>query len=114
MASNSDGPRVFLTYSHDSPEHNAAVLALAKRLRSDGCIVVIDQEQDWVPETWTVWMMRQIEQADFVLVICTEVYKRRAEGREAPPIGRVSPGKEQSSAGTYTMRMVGTTSLFQC
>jgi tetratricopeptide (TPR) repeat protein len=80
-------PRVFLSYSHDSPEHKAAVLTLAKQLRDDGCNTIIDQEHPWVREGWTLWMINQIRQADFVLVICSEAYKRRAEGNEEPPAG---------------------------
>lgn len=38
-------PRVFLSYSHDSPAHNDCVLALANRLRGDGIDCVIDQFQ---------------------------------------------------------------------
>ena len=82
-----DSPRVFLSYSHDSPEHDAAVLALSKQLRLDGCTVIIDQDERWVSEGWTLWMVKQIAQADFVLVVCTEMYKRRAEGKEEPPTG---------------------------
>ena len=82
-----DSPRVFLSYSHDSSEHDAAVLALAKQLRRDGCAVVIDQDHPWVSEGWTVRMRDQIAQADFVLVVCTGAYKRRAEGKEEPPTG---------------------------
>ena len=91
-----DSPRVFLSYSHDSPEHEAAVLALSKQLRLDGCTAIIDQEQHWVSEGWTLWMMNQIAQADFVLVVCTEVYKRRAEGKEEPPIGAGASWEAQS------------------
>ena len=80
-------PRVFLSYSHDSSEHDAAVLALAKQLRRDGCTVIIDQEHDWVSEGWTLWMRNQIALADFVLMVCTETYQRRAEGKEEPPTG---------------------------
>jgi hypothetical protein len=87
MASHPKAPRVFVSCSHDSQEHNAAVAALANRLKEDGCTVVIDQDQKWVTEGWTVWMMNQIEQADFVLVVCTETYTRRAEGKEDPPSG---------------------------
>ena len=83
----SQSPRVFISYSHDSPEHDKNVLNLAKRLRSDGFTVVIDQELKWAPKGWTVWMDEQIEQADFVLMICTETYKRRAEGKEDAPKG---------------------------
>jgi len=63
------------------------VLALSKQLRQDGCNVIIDQEQRWVAEGWTLWMRHQIAQADFVLVVCTEIYQRRAEGEEEPPVG---------------------------
>ena len=63
------------------------MLALSKQLRLDGCTAIIDQEQHWVSEGWTLWMMNQIAQADFVLVVCTEMYKRRAEGKEEPPTG---------------------------
>jgi hypothetical protein len=87
MAPTANPPRIFLSYSHDSEEHRVNVLALAHRLRDDGCIVTIDQEHLWVGEGWTVWMIKQIEQATFVLVICTEVYKRRAEGGEESPAG---------------------------
>jgi hypothetical protein len=83
----SQPPRVFISYSHDSPEHDQNVLALANRLRSDGLTVVIDQELKWAPKGWTVWMMEQIEEADFVLMVCTETYKRRAEGKEDAPKG---------------------------
>lgn len=48
MDLNLDGPRVFLSYSHDSREHEAAVQDLAKRLRADGCRVLIDQDYPWV------------------------------------------------------------------
>jgi tetratricopeptide (TPR) repeat protein len=80
-------PRVFLSYSHDSSQHKADVLALARRLQDDGCAVVIDHDELFPPKGWTVWMQEQIEQADFVLVICTEAYRRRAEGKEDPPHG---------------------------
>src|SRR5271165_5964650 len=32
----SDPPKVFISYSHDSPEHARRVLGLAERLRKDG------------------------------------------------------------------------------
>jgi len=36
-------PRVFVSYSHDSPEHSARVLALAQALRGHGIDVELDQ-----------------------------------------------------------------------
>ena len=39
----SDPPKILLSYSHDSPEHQKRVLTLANRLRADGVDCVIDQ-----------------------------------------------------------------------
>ena len=87
MSSESKPPRVFISYSHDSPAHEELVLALANRLRGDGIDAVIDQYETGPPEGWNRWMRHQIAQADFVLTICTESYRRRAEGNEEPGRG---------------------------
>lgn len=75
-------PKVFISYSHDSPDHQARVLALANRLRDDGVDCVIDQYIVVPPEGWPRWMDRQISQADFVLLVCTNTYFRRVIGEE--------------------------------
>ena len=36
-----ESPTVFISYSHDSPDHEANVLALANRLRADGIDAVL-------------------------------------------------------------------------
>ncbi len=81
-------PRVFVSYSHDSEQHADRVLALANRLRRDGIDCCLDQYEPHPPEGWPLWMERQVEQADFVLVVCTESYSRRDIGREKPGVGR--------------------------
>src|SRR6266480_2693467 len=80
-------PKVFLSYSHDSPEHADRVLALSDRLRADGIDCVLDQYEDSFPEGFPRWMERQIRAADFVLMICTPTYYRRVMGEEKPSIG---------------------------
>ena len=45
-------PAVFISYSHDSPEHEASVLALAKRLRADGIDAVLDQYESFPTRGW--------------------------------------------------------------
>ncbi len=45
-------------------------------------------------EGWDTWMFRQIRGADYVLCICTETYKRRAEGDEEPDKGLGVTGKQ--------------------
>ena len=81
--------RVFITYSHDSDEHAQRVLDLAQRLRADGIDANIDQFLLGGPkEGWPRWMQHQVEEADFVLVVCTDTYKRRFEGKEQPGVGK--------------------------
>jgi hypothetical protein len=82
-----NSPRVFISYSWDSPEHIEHVLELSDRLRSDGIDCILDQYEVSPPEGWPRWMERQIRDAQFVLVICTETYKRRVEGEEIPGLG---------------------------
>jgi TIR domain len=76
----SEPPKVFISYSHDSPEHVQRLLRLANRLREDGIDCMIDQYVV-VPENgWRLWTERQIEASDFVLMVCTETYFRRVRG----------------------------------
>jgi hypothetical protein len=78
-------PKVFISYSHDSPEHAERVLALSDKLRQDGIDCHIDQYEISPPEGWPRWMINHIEWADFVLVVCTEIYNLRFRGKS--PLG---------------------------
>jgi len=48
-------PKVFISYSHDSPEHADKVLAFANKLRSEGIDAVLDQYEESPPEGWPMW-----------------------------------------------------------
>ena len=76
-------PRVFISYSHDSPEHKERVLGLCIRLRSQHVACEIDRYELSPPEGWPLWMQRSIHAADFVLVVCSETYRDCFE-RSAP------------------------------
>src|SRR5512134_2202755 len=80
-------PKVVISYSHDTVAHQARLLDLADRLRADGIDAEIDQYNDSPAEGWPHWCERQIEAADFVLMVCTETYHRRVRGEEAPGKG---------------------------
>jgi len=80
-------PIVFISYSHDSPEHSDRVLALSDRLRADGIDCILDQYEDSPPEGFPRWMDRNIRAADFVLMTCTPTYYRRVMGDEEPDKG---------------------------
>lgn len=76
-------PKVFISYSHDSDEHRQQVLALSDQLRADGVDCYIDQYVNGSPaEGWQRWMEKQIERADFVLVVCTPLYLHRFKGED--------------------------------
>ncbi|WP_020394624.1 toll/interleukin-1 receptor domain-containing protein [Thiolinea disciformis] len=74
--------RVFISYSHDSEAHCAFVLQLAQQMRADGLDCQLDQcINGSPPEGWQRWMENEIEQADFVLVVCTPTYLQRYRGQ---------------------------------
>jgi hypothetical protein len=67
-------PMVFISYSHDSPEHEARVLEFTNRLRRDRVDAVLDQYESFPPAGWIGWMDEQVERAKFVLMVFTEGY----------------------------------------
>lgn len=76
-----DPPHVFISYSHDSDEHRARVLELAQELRRQGIDARIDRFERNPREGWPRWMQFQIEDAAFVIAVCTQKYKARFDGR---------------------------------
>jgi tetratricopeptide (TPR) repeat protein len=80
--------RVFISYSHDSAQHSNRVLQLANDLRGEGVDAWLDQYEEAPLKGWPQWMVDQIREAEFVLVVCTETYNRRFEGREESGPGK--------------------------
>jgi tetratricopeptide (TPR) repeat protein len=80
--SSAESPKVFISYTHDSPEHMDRVLDFANRLRAEGVDANLDQYETSPPEGWPRWTNRQIEEADYVLVACTETYQGRFNGTD--------------------------------
>jgi HEAT repeat protein len=80
--------RVFISYSHDSPEHLDRVLELANRLRADGIDASIDQYEQSPPRGWPDWCEAEVDKADFVLVVCTATYHERMQREQPPGSGR--------------------------
>lgn len=75
-------PVVFISYSHDSIDHQNKVFDLSKKLRSEGIDCILDQYEHSPEEGWPRWMQRNIKRADFVLMICTPIYYSRVMGFE--------------------------------
>ncbi len=76
-----DSPKVFISYSHDDRPHQDRILNLSNRLRRDGIDCRIDQYEISPPQGWPRWMDEQIEEADYVLVVCTQEYHQRFKGK---------------------------------
>ena len=76
-------PLVFLSYSWDDEDHKKWALGLANRLRDDGIDAIIDQTHLDFGGDSPEFMERSIRDSRYVLVICTEPYKERFDGRRA-------------------------------
>jgi hypothetical protein len=73
-------PTVFISYSHDSPEHKAWVLKLATDLRAAGIDASIDQWDLAPGQDVAAFMHDGISKADRVILVCSETYVRKSEG----------------------------------
>jgi hypothetical protein len=83
--------RVFVSYSHDSDEHQVRVRAFVVRLRSEGIVVVYDEDVASIggpEEGWPRWCERQIVESDYVLACCTAMFHARFEGKQKEGEGK--------------------------
>jgi hypothetical protein len=74
-------PKVFLSYSWDSPEHRQWVAWFGATLRQRGIDVILDQWHVRGGEDVAAFMERSIRESDRVLVICTDMYVEKALSR---------------------------------
>ncbi len=75
-------PKVFISYSHDTPEHKQWVSELVAKLHHKGVNVIFDQWDLRLEDDVTQFMERSIKDSDRVLVICTDSYVRKANAGE--------------------------------
>lgn len=78
---NDQPPRVFISYSHETDEQMDRVLQLSEQLRRDGIDSRIDLYEQAPAKGWPQWVLQQVRESDFVLVVCTETYRRRFDGQ---------------------------------
>jgi hypothetical protein len=72
-------PLVFVSYSHDSPQHKQWVAELAARLRREGgADVILDQWDTEYGDDLVKFMESGVREADRVLMICTTTYVQKA------------------------------------
>jgi hypothetical protein len=73
-------PRVFISYSHDSPEHRSQVIRLATILRELGIDAHLDAWYEGNRQDWAHWTIGQLDQADFILAIASPAFRDRVDG----------------------------------
>ena len=75
-------PKVFISYSHDTPEHKRWVSELSAKLHRKGVNVILDQWELRPGDDLAQFMKHGIRDSDKVLVICTDSYVRKANAGE--------------------------------
>ncbi len=75
-------PKVFISYSWESKEHSDWVKSLANKLLADGIEAIIDSYDVSPGDRLPKFMESSIRDSDYVIIICTEEYKRKANNRE--------------------------------
>jgi predicted transcriptional regulator len=75
-------PRVFISYSHDSAEHKSWVLDFATTLRNRGVDAILDQWDLRPGDDLPLFMESNLESCDFVVMICSEKYVKKANAGE--------------------------------
>lgn len=73
-------PVVFISYSHDNPQHMRWVTSLAEKLITEGNIdVIIDCWNTSPGEDIGIFMEQGVTQAQKVLMICSETYSQKVD-----------------------------------
>jgi SEFIR domain-containing protein len=80
-----DAPKVFVSYAHESAEHEAQVLEFATFLRGVGVAADLDVWSDHQRQDWYSWAIREMTAANFVVVVASARY--RAVGDGSGPAG---------------------------
>ena len=75
-------PKVFISYSQDSEAHKQWVFELAAQLRRGGVDTILYQGNPELDEDSTQFMESGVRDSDWVLVVCTDRYVRKANDGE--------------------------------
>jgi hypothetical protein len=73
-----EAPKVFISYSHDDPDHKKWVANLGIRLRQNGVDAILDQWDLFPGEDIPVFMERNLSESMFAILVCTKRYVEKA------------------------------------
>ena len=75
-------PTVFISYSYDSEAHKEWVLQIAERLQAQGGVnIILDRWHLRKGQDKTYFMETSVTKSNFVLIVCTPDYARKANER---------------------------------
>ncbi|MGW5054751.1 toll/interleukin-1 receptor domain-containing protein [Actinokineospora sp. NPDC004072] len=83
-----DGPKVFVSYAHDSIDHRTQVLRLCELLARLNIRVTADFWAEDRRRDWAAWTTGQIVTADYVLVVASPRYHATSTGEPGVIEGR--------------------------
>lgn len=83
-----NAPKAFVSYAHESDEHKAQVLAFATFLRKAGIEAVLDLWSTDARQDWYAWAIREMTEADFVLVVASARYRATGDGNGPSAVNR--------------------------
>jgi hypothetical protein len=75
---NTDNPKVFVSYSHDSDKHKEWILKLCTDLRSHGVDVILDQWDARLGDDLPFFMEQGLSSSNLVLCVCSEKYVEKS------------------------------------
>lgn len=73
---------IFISYSQEDDEHNNWVASFADQLRKKGFSVILDQTDLVLGDRLPQFMEQSIDTANSVLIICTPMYREKANARK--------------------------------
>ncbi len=78
-------PRLFISYSHQPPEHKERVEHMVADLGASDALEIHGDFEVKDPQGpakgWIAWMREQLEAADWILVVCNSTYRQAWEKR---------------------------------
>ena len=78
---NKENPKVFISYSWENEDHNHWVKHFSEQLINDGVNAIIDQYDLTLGDRLPRFMEDSITNSDYVLIICTPIYKEKSDAR---------------------------------
>jgi hypothetical protein len=105
-AAQKPGPRVYISYTHDSEAHKAWVARLAQRLALDGANVTYDYA--FMEPGVDFWdsISNELARAGAIVLVCSVTYKRKAEGEIPGGLKREFDQIVQQAAARPSLKVI--------